>query len=286
MPPGLRRRTMLGAGAAATSWLWAAPARAQAAPAGEPGALQRIRARGRLSVALYEDHAPFHAAGQGIDFELGQSLAGQLGVAMLPLPFPAGENMGDDLRNMVWRGHYLGYGPADVMLHVPVDGPLIAAQPQVRIFGAYHREQLAWARERSRWPEGTTLDTLAGAPIAVPGQSLAGWLLIGAEGGRYRSQLSTNWRNGTLAAAALAQGEVQAVAGHWSELEAVLGRDPRFVIEPLPLPQAQRGWAVGCAVKRESEDLALALQQGLADLAASGRLREIFARAGVRWRAA
>jgi hypothetical protein len=40
--------------------------------------------------------------------------------------------MGDDLRNMVWRGHYLGYGPADVMLQVPVD-KFLAHNPQVMI---------------------------------------------------------------------------------------------------------------------------------------------------------
>ncbi len=69
----------------------------------EASALERIRARGRLSVAVYQELPPFSVGGEGMD---------------------------DDLRNMVWRGHYLGFGPADVMLHVPVDAPLMRNNPR------------------------------------------------------------------------------------------------------------------------------------------------------------
>jgi ABC-type amino acid transport substrate-binding protein len=71
-----------------------------------------------------------------------------------------------------------------------------------------------------------------------------------------------------------------------SELEHVLSRDPRFAIEPLPLPRMREGWAVGMAVKKEATDLAQALQAGLNQLSASGALKEMFARAQVAWRAA
>ena len=43
--------------------------------------------------------------------------------------------MNDDLRNMVWKGHYLGAQPSDVMMHVPVDEHLARANDKVRIFG-------------------------------------------------------------------------------------------------------------------------------------------------------
>jgi ABC-type amino acid transport substrate-binding protein len=288
----VRRRTAL---AGAAGWLAAAawgqgvatPGTPPAADT-EPGALARIKARGRLSVALYHAMPPFHQDGKGIDVELAQALAGALGVELSLLPFHAGESMNDDLRNMVWRGHYLGYGPADVMLHVPVDRPLMAANPRVLIFAPYYREQVALARDKARLPELPSLEALQGAPIAVTGPSLAGWLLIGADNGRYRDQLRTKWRDGTEAAAALLRGEVAAAAGHASELESVLGRDERFAIEPLPLPlpQARQGWAVGCAVKKEAVDLAQALKRAIDELADSGRLREMFARGGVRWRLA
>lgn len=277
MSAGTTRRRLLASLAASV----AAPSlRAQ-----EAGALERVKSRGHLTVAVYQAMPPFNVDGRGIDVELAGALAKSLGVGLSLMPFTAGENMDDDLRNMVWRGHYLGFGPADVLLHVPVDRPLMAANPKVQIFAPYYRESVMLARDKSRVPQLASLDALAGQPIAVPGQSLAGWLLIGAEGGRLREQLKTQWKDGTEAAAALARGEVAVAGGHASELEAVLGRDDRFAIEPLPMPQARNGWAVGCATRRESDDLARAMQSAMNELASSGALKAMFERGGVRWRA-
>ena len=247
--------------------------------------LSKVKSRGSLVVGLYKDMPPFHADGAGIDVELGRALAESLGVAFSPLPFPADENMGDDLRNRVWKGHYLGYGPADVLLHVPVDRPLMEANPQVRVFAPYWRERVMIARNLEQLPALDSLAALAGKAVAVPGQSLAGWLLIGAEGGALRDSLSTKWNDGVEAAKALQRGEVVAAAGLASELQAVLRGDARFVIEPLPSPRAPRdGWAVGMAVKKDATELAQALQGAVNQLAGSGRLAEIFAKANLAWR--
>jgi ABC-type amino acid transport substrate-binding protein len=248
-----------------------------------PKALERIRARGRLSVGLYNDMPPFHVAGAGIDVEIARALAKALGVELSPLPFNADENMNDDLRNLVWRGHYLGFGPADVLLHVPVDRPLMASQPRVEIFAPYYRERVMIARDLQRVPTMDSLKAFGSHKIAVPGQSLAGWLLIGADGGAYREQLVTRWKDGTEAAQSLLRGEVAGAAGHASELQTVLRDDPRFAIEPLPVPRMREGWAVGMAVKKEATDLAQALQAAVNGLAASGELDRIFARHHVTW---
>jgi ABC-type amino acid transport substrate-binding protein len=272
----ITRRSALGAAALAAlpGWLSATP-------------LARVKSRGTLVVGLYKDMAPFHADGAGIDVELAQALAEALGVKLSPLPFPADDNMNDDLRNMVWKGHYLGYGPADVLLHVPVDRPLMNANPQVSIFAPYWRERVALARNLEQVPVIESLGQLAGKAVAVPGQSMAGWLLIGAEGGALREQLRTQARDGVEAARALRRGEVPVAAGLMSELQSVLRGDARFAIEPLPSPRAPReGWAVGMAVKKDATELAQALQAAVEQFAASGRLAEIFARSNVAWRAA
>lgn len=273
----LTRRVCL---ASPLAWL-AGAASAQA----EPTALARVRARGRLSVAVYQDMPPFHVAGKGIDVDLAAALAKALGVELSLLPFNADENMSDDLRNMVWRGHYLGFGPADVLMHVPVDAPLIASQPRVQIFAPYWRERIVIARDLAQVPRMESLDAFSGKRIAVPGQTLAGWLLIGAEGGRYREQLLTRWKDGIDAVAALRRGEVAAAAGMASELESALHGDSRFAVEPLPLPRARDGWAVGLAVKKDAQDLAQALQGALNELARSGELGRIFERSQLGWRA-
>ena len=137
------------------------------------------------------------------------------------------------------------------------------------------------ARAAGALPQLDTLAALGDAQVAVPGQTLAGWLMIGADGGAYRNQLDTQWKDGVEAATALQRGEVAAAAGLASELESVLRGDARFAIAPLPSPRAPRdGWAVGLAVKKDATDLAQALQAGINELA-SGRLRKMFESANV-----
>jgi ABC-type amino acid transport substrate-binding protein len=276
---GLQRRQWLErTGACALSLAWGAAA------AQEPGLMERIKAKGALTVAVYNDYPPFNVKGVGIDIELAKLLASELGLRLNLLTFDADEKMGDDLRNMVWKGHYLGYGPADVLLHVPVDKPLMDEERKVLIFGAYYRETLALARNVEKLPDLESLAALKGRKVAVAGQSLAGWLMIGADGGAYRDQLITKLENGAEAARLLQRGEVDAAAGHASELHTVLGSDKRFMIEALPMPRAPRnGWAVGMAVKKESEELARALQSATNKLALDGRLEAIFATAKVPW---
>jgi polar amino acid transport system substrate-binding protein len=276
--PTLTRRDCL-------RWLGATAAAAPLALSATP--LDRVRERGVLKVGLYHDMPPFHVAGKGIDVELAGALAESLGVKLALLPFHADDSVNDDLRHMVWRGHYLGYGPADVLLHVPVDRPLIDANPQVSVFAPYCRERVMLARRLDRLPRLETLSQLGDQGVAVAGQSLAGWLLIGADGGAYRGQLNTRCKDGTEAARALLRGEVAAAGGLGSELQSVLRGDPRFAIEPLPSPRAPRdGWAVGMAVKRDAVELARALQAAVNELADSGRLSGMFTRSNVDWQAA
>jgi ABC-type amino acid transport substrate-binding protein len=247
--------------------------------------LVKVRERGSLIVGVYESMPPFHVAGKGIDVDLAQALADALQVKLSLLPFNADENMNDDLRSMVWKGHYLGYGPADVLMHVPVDKPLMDANPQVNIFAPYYRERVVMARNLERLPKLDSLKGLGNSAVAVPGQTLAGWLLLGADNGAYANQLRTQWKDGAECALALQRGEVVAAAGLASELESVLRGDSRFAIDPLPLPRAPReGWAAGLAVKKDATDLALALQGAVNELAKNGRMSDIFNRHNVAWR--
>jgi ABC-type amino acid transport substrate-binding protein len=251
------------------------------------GSLAAIKSRGTLMVAVYRDMPPFHDRGQGIDVDLAAALADGLGVKLSLLPFQADENMDDDLRNMVWKGHYLGFGPADVMLHVPVAAPLMEANPQVRIFAPYWRDRVMIARRIDQLQHLETLAQLNGKSVAVPGQTLAGWLMIGADGGAYKQQLTTTFKDGVEAAQALERGEFAAAAGLQSELESVLGGDPRFVITPLPtLSNSRDGWAVGLAVKKDAGELATALQGAVDGLIADKRMQQIFGKGNVAWRAA
>jgi ABC-type amino acid transport substrate-binding protein len=240
------------------------------------------QAAGTLKVAVYNEFAPFSDKGQGIDVDLARALATRLGATLSLLPFPAGEELGDDLRNMVWKGHYLGYGPADVMLHVPVDNRLMSANPQVAVFAPYHVETVRLVRSARSIPAFDGLDSLAGKRIGVEQVSIAGMVMLGEGNGRFRD----NVRIYPSAIAALEQlkaGALDAVLATRSEIESVMKGDPAFPVQEVPFDRLPRaGWAIGMAVRKDNVELARRLQAALNELAANGELKAIFARYGVQ----
>ncbi|TWI40138.1 ABC-type amino acid transport substrate-binding protein [Pseudoduganella flava] len=242
---------------------------------------ERISAGGSLKVAVYEDFAPFSNHGSGIDVALAQALARRLSLKLQLLPFPAGENLDDDLRNMVWKGHYLGYGPADVMLHVPVDRALLA-NDKVRIFAPYHVETVRLVRDAQTMPAFAGIDDLAGKRIGVEQVSLAAMLLLGEGNGRLRDNVHI-FPSAALALQALREGRLDAVLANRSEIEAALRGDPHYPLAPLAFARLPRdGWAVGMAVRKDDTELARRLQAALNDMTASGELGAIFAAHGVQ----
>jgi ABC-type amino acid transport substrate-binding protein len=243
---------------------------------------QAIRQAGALKVAVYIDFAPFSGTDGGIDVELAAALAGKLGLKLSLLPFPAGENLGDDLRNMVWKGHYLGYGPADVMLHVPIDKQLMSSNDKVQFFAPYHVETVRLVRSARQVPVLQGVESLAGKRIGVEKVSLAAMLMLGEADGRYRDQVQIF----DSAAAALAQlkaGTLDAVLATRSEIDAAMLGDPAFPVGELLFQRLPRnGWAVGMAVRKDDPETAKQLQRALDGMAASGELKAIFARHGVQ----
>ena len=254
------------------------------ADAQDEPALTKIRQSGVLKVALYRNFAPFSNDGKGIDFDLAEALAAKLGVKMSPLWFDADENMEDDLRNMVWKGHYMGHGPADVMMHAPVDREYMSKVEQVRFFAPYHRERYAIARQLDKLPTLDNFEAFEKLGLGVEGDTLAASVMLSADSGRYRNTIRT-FRTATEAVAALKVGEVAAVMAQQGELEGGLKGDTRFAIDVPPHPILQkRQWAVGLAVKAKSEDLAQVLQATINEMMADGSLKNIMLRHGVQHR--
>jgi ABC-type amino acid transport substrate-binding protein len=241
-----------------------------------------LREAGILKVAVYNDLAPFSDHGQGIDADLGTALAGKLGLKPALLPFNAGDDLGDDLRNMVWKGHYLGYGPADVMLHVPVDRMLMNANPQVEIFAPYYVETVRLVRSAQAIPRFDGVDALAGKRIGVEKVSISGMVMLGEGGGRFREQVHI-YPTATEALEQLKGGSLDAVLATRAQIESVMKGDPAFPLQEVPFDRLPRGgWAVGMAVKKDNLGLARKLQAALNDMAASGELTTIFAKYGVQ----
>ncbi|MGV0959229.1 MAG: substrate-binding periplasmic protein [Limnohabitans sp.] len=246
--------------------------------------LDKVRASGILKVALYKDNAPYSdGKGQdmaGVDVALAQALAQEMGLKLSLLPFDAGEKMDDDLRNMVWKGHYLGYGPADVMLHVPVDKFLMVENRQALIFAPYAREVLVIFHALDRLPAVKTGLDLQDLPLAAERASGAASTLIGFDGGRLRSQVRM-FNTGIDAAAAVIKGEAAAAYVSRAQAETALKaggkRALAFGMTQMTLPGlADNGWPIGMAVKSSNQQLAHALEAALQKIRSDGRLLTMY----------
>jgi ABC-type amino acid transport substrate-binding protein len=258
----------------------AAAALTAAAPASAD--LDKIRQSGSLKVAVYNDMAPFSSKNGGIDVDIAEALANKLGLKLALLPFNAGEELGDDLRNMVWKGHYLGYGPADLMMHVPVDKRLMAQNDKVEIFAPYYRETVRLVRSKEAVPRYDGLDAMLGRDIGVEKVSLAAVLLLGEGDGKFREHVRI-YPTAVEALRDLKAGKLAGVLAHRSEIESVVGADTRFEMQQVQFQRLPpQGWVIGMAVRKDQQELAQALQQAAAELSASGDMARIFAKHGVR----
>jgi ABC-type amino acid transport substrate-binding protein len=243
--------------------------------------LTQLKQGGSLKVAVYKDMPPFYSKGEGIDVDLANALAAKLGLKTSFLPFDAGEEVNDDLRNMVWKGHYLGYGPADVMMHVPVDNRLMTQNDKVLIFAPYYRDKVRLVRDLKKIPACESIDCVAGKPVGVEKVSIAAMVLLGEQEGRFRNDVKI-FDTAADALEKLKSGEVEAVLATQSEIEAAVHGDARFAMsDPVFARLPRQGWVIGLSVKKENVELARALQSALNELAESGDLAKIFAKHGV-----
>jgi ABC-type amino acid transport substrate-binding protein len=262
--------------------VWASSAHAQQ----EPTPMEKIRSRGTLKVALYKDNAPYSdgdAKGmEGLDVDIAKALTRQMGLGLSLLPFDAGENMGDDFRNMVWKGHYMGYGPADVMLHVPVDQYLMNANKQILIFNPYCREQLALLQKSTEFPALSKPEELQGLRIAVEQDAGSAATMLSYGAGALRNQVML-FKSGMMAAKAVLAGQADVAYITRAQAEATVfqakaaGNTGNWRVSNFTMPGAlPNGWPLGMAVKIENRELVDALDKAMNELRSSGELVQIF----------
>jgi ABC-type amino acid transport substrate-binding protein len=255
-----------------------------AAPA---ASLDEVKRAGQLRVAVYRDYAPFADEGQGIDVDVAKALAQRLGVTAEVKGYPDADSIDGDLRNIIWRGHPLWRERlADVMMHVPVDSHVIEKNTQVLIFAPYFKERLVVARNRTRIPNLPTLQVFSQEKIGVEAETLEDRYLVSSFGGLLRDNV-VHFKTLGEATAALIKGEVSAVMGRQTHIEAGLGKDAsRFEISTAPAPGlATMGWELGLAVKADYPDLQAALAQAMVDILKDGTVERIFTSRGLTYRA-
>lgn len=221
---------------------------------------------------------------KGIDVDVGAALAKQLGLKVDYLELRADDDIGDDLRNGVWRGSLLGTQPGDVMLHVPYDKQIEVANDKIKLIAPYHTEGLAMAVEPAKADSARDFSLFEKEKIAVDGGTLSDIILLSVRDHKLIDRV-VHFKGVAKAAMAYQSGEVSAFYGESAMVENLAHNVSRPVSIIYPQYWLAREWTIGGAVKVDDIELGEAIDKGVAELKSSGQMQRIFAAYGVSWRA-
>ena len=251
--------------------------------------LDEVVESGTLRIAVYRDFPPFSYSSaeqlMGVDVDLGRAIARQLGVRADFMSITADENVDDDLRNAVWKGHYLTREVADLMLHVPIDRELALRNNLVAFFAPYFTRQFVVAYDPEEVESNPNPHAFIERKVGVELDSLPDFYLTTAYGGIIRENV-VHFPTVDAAARALVAGDVAAVMAPQSQIEAGLGPDlKRFELSTISMLGFGRpNWVVGVAVNQDSRDLGYAVEDIIAALMESGVIKRIFSTYGISYR--
>lgn len=244
-----------------------------------------------IRIFVYENFPPYSYYGPdkkitGIDVEIAEKIAEKLGVKLQFFIRDADENVDDDLRNNVWKGHYLGGGVADVMMHVPVDDGLRKRNQEAVIFGRYYTERMGLLSDPAKVGTSETLAPFLSSKIGVELDTLGDFYLSSPAtlGGRIRENV-VRYRDFKRTMAGLKAGEVAGLMGPRGQLEAALKQNGgNYLISSPPFPgMSVPRWDIGMAVREDSRDLAYQVGDIVLELKNSGELKKIFAKYGLSY---
>jgi len=253
---------------------------------------------GYLKVGVYENFPPYSyqvdGEPRGIDIELGRRIAKAMGVEFKVHWIVPDETLGDDLRNNVWKGHYLARQRlADVMLRVPYDKQYAYMQDstgeyineQVVLFGPYQQETWQIAYNPDTLDSVETVAVFQYHPIGVEIDTLPDFYLTSGLRGRMREQVR-HYANVREAFGAMREGKVSAVMGMRAEIDHELAKleNAEFRAAGNGFPGiGKQVWDVGMAVKNSHRQLGYALEAIVDRLVKSGELDELFAHQDLRY---
>lgn len=253
---------------------------------------------GVLKVAMYENFPPYsyQQDGQprGVDFELAQKLAEGLGLKLEVLWVTPDETLDDDLRNFIWKGHYLRRDVlADVMLRVPYDrefsykrnelGELI--NELVVMFGPYQRERWQTAYDDRRIEDVPSVAVFQYHPIGVEVDSVPSFYLSSVFEGRLAKNLH-HYPSVQQAFAALKEGEVDATMAMRGEIEWLMAQagDSHLKLAENAYPNmGKQVWDLGMAVHESNRQPAYALEEVLEPLILEGGMEKLYAKHGLHY---
>jgi len=259
-----------------------------------------------ISIGVYKDFPPYSyirdGKPAGVDVEIGQRIADAFDLKLKVHWITPDENLEDDLRNNVWKGHYLDKDEenplalknlADVMMRVPYDreyafkrGDLdLLINDQVVLFGPYQRERWQVAFDSRKIESVSTVAVFQYHPIGVEVDSLPDFYLTSAFAGRMRKH-THHFPNIRAAFTAMEQSKVDAVMGMRAEVDWLLSDsdEKAFKLAENGFPMmGKQQWDIGMAVKHSYRQLSYAVEDVVDGLIRSGEMADIYADYGLRY---
>lgn len=248
-----------------------------------------------IVIAVYNDYLPFskNIDGQatGIDVDIAKHIAKELGVELRLKWMNADETTEDDLRNHIWKGHYLERTVADVMLRVPYDRAYsqkrddvgLLVHELVHMFGPYHTETWKIVFNSKRLEDVPTMAVFQYHNIGAEIDSIPHFYLMSAFRGGMREK-TKQYDSLALAVSGMQQEEVDAVMGLRSEISFLHHKldQTQFKLAENAFPLlGKQKWDIGMAVKSDYRALGYAVEDVVSAMVLSGKMADIFAQYNV-----
>ena len=245
---------------------------------------------GFISVGVYKNFPPYSwledGKPAGIDIHMAEQIAKGLGLKLKVHWITPDENLEDDLRNNVWKGHYLGGGVADVMLRVPYDREYSLLRDDIGeplhemvvMTAPYQNERWQIAFDSDKLDKVTTVALFQYHPIGVEIDSLPAFYMTSAFNGRFRNN-TKHFKTTLMAFNAMTEGEVDAVMGTLSSISWLQGntadKSIRLAENGFPM-MGKQTWDIGIAIKHTNRQLGYAVGDIIEELVLSGQLKQWF----------
>ncbi|MBP0048718.1 transporter substrate-binding domain-containing protein [Marinobacterium sp. AK62] len=265
-----------------------------------------VMASGYIRIGVYKNFPPYsfmqEGEAAGVDIEIAREIADAFDLDLELHWITPDENLEDDLRNNVWKGHYLDKDEdnplamkqlADVMLRVPYDKAYAYKQDslgylineQVVMKAPYQQERWQVAYDADRLDAVRTVAVFQYEPIGVEIDSVPAFYFTSSMGGRMRN-MTHHFATPAKAFEAMQSGEVAAVMAMQSEIDWLLHQadNPRYRLAENGFPtMGRQTWDIGIAIRQTDRQLGYAVESVLDRLIRSGEMDAIFERYGLRY---
>ena len=243
-----------------------------------------------ITVAVYSDFIPFsyreNGKAKGIDIEVAKHIAKQLGVTLRFRWITADENVEDDLRNNLWKGHFLKRSVADLMLRVPYDKEYSELRDdigervheQVHMFAPYHTESWKIVFNTKKIDDVSTMAVFQYHDIGVEVDSIPQFYLLSVFNGRMRNK-TKQFPSLALAISAMSEQKIDAVMGLRSQVSHYQHQlnSPTYQLATNAFPMlGKQQWDIGMAVKSDYRQLGYAIADVVEAMVNQGQMKKIF----------